>query len=441
MILPKYIDGDLSSYLYEGETMALLELDAKEDEALINELVSIEDSSGNLTQDTSELLSDNIKDLPLNSYTNQIEKTKVLPLSVILPITSSCNLKCPYCFAQTTEGKFSFKNYSDSDIEKLIQRLYKINQGATTLLIFFGGEPLLNFNLIRNTVNYINSKGLKDNFCYSITTNGTLLSHEIADFFKENDFAVLLSMDGYENEFNYRKFRNGKSSVSRVLGNIELLKAHEVSFEIRATITSDNPYIYETYRFFEELKIPYTLAFAYPSDNTSNQTLTTYSNESIERVRCSMAKLLLDYKDTLKKGEKIYNNVLTSQFSLFEYRMIRERICSGGVNYYTVLADGSIFKCAHLMNNKVDIIGNIYDDNFHFGANLAIAPNINELEEKSQRCWAKHICSGGCPAQKLSLSRKAEQSLPEANCGIEKILSEFYLKVYTLFKQTRQCGN
>ena len=55
MILPKYIDGDLSSYLYEGETMALLELDAKEDEALINELVSIEDSSGNLTQDTSEL--------------------------------------------------------------------------------------------------------------------------------------------------------------------------------------------------------------------------------------------------------------------------------------------------------------------------------------------------------------------------------------------------
>ena len=90
---------------------------------------------------------------------------------------------------------------------------------------------------------------------------------------------------------------------------------------------------------------------------------------------------------------------------------------------------------------QADIIGNIYDDNFHFGANLAIAPNINELEEKCQRCWAKHICSGGCPAQKLSLSRKAEQSLPEANCGIEKILSEFYLKVYTLFKQTRQCGN
>lgn len=439
MILPKYIGGNSSSYLYEGETMALLELDSKEDKALVDELMSIESLGGHLTQGTSELLSENIKDLPLNSYANQIEKTNLLPLSVILPITSSCNLKCPYCFAQTTEGNFTFKNYSDSDIEKLIQRLYKINKGATTLLIFFGGEPLLNFNLIRNTINYINSCGFKDNFCYSITTNGTLISHEIAEFFKENNFAILLSMDGYENEFNYRKFKNGKSSVSRVLDNIELLKAHEVPFEIRATITSDNPYIYETYRFFEELKIPYTLAFAYPSDNTSNQTLTTYSYDNIQGIRCSMAKLLMDYRNALKKGGKIYNNVLPSLISLFEYRTIRERICSGGVNYYTVLSDGSIFKCAHLMNKKTDIIGNIYDDNFHFDAKFAIAPNINELEEKCQRCWAKHICSGGCPAQKLSLSRKAEQSLPEVNCEIEKILSEFYLKVYTLFKQTRKC--
>ena len=93
------------------------------------------------------------------------------------------------------------------------------------------------------------------------------------------------------------------------------------------------------------------------------------------------------------------------------------------------------------MNNKADIMGNIYDANFHFSTNLAIAASINELAEMCQRCWAKHICSGGCPDQKHSLSRKAEQSLPEANCGIEKNLSEFYLKAYTLFKQTRQCLN
>lgn len=247
MILPKYIDGHPIPYLYDGETMTLLELDAKKDFALIGELQSIDNNKcENLSHSSIAFLSDNIKDLPLNTYVNQIAKTNILPLSVILPITSSCNLNCPYCFAQTKEGDFTFKNYTEADVEKLIHRLYTINKGATTLLIFFGGEPLLNFKLIKYAVNYINRNGLRENFCYSITTNGTLITREVAAFLKEHQFAILLSMDGYENEFNYRKFRNGKSSVSKVLKNIELLKTFDVPFEIRATITSDNPYIYET---------------------------------------------------------------------------------------------------------------------------------------------------------------------------------------------------
>lgn len=247
MILPKYIDGHPIPYLYDGETMSLLELDAKEDFALIGELQSIDNNKcENLSHSSIAFLSDNIKDLPLNTYVNQIAKTNILPLSVILPITSSCNLNCPYCFAQTKEGDSTFKNYTEVDVEKLIQRLYTINKGATTLLIFFCGEPLLNFKLIKYAVNYINRNGFRENFCYSITTNGTLITREVAEFLKEHQFAILLSMDGYENEFNYRKFRNGKSSVSKVLKNIELLKTFDVPFEIRATITSDNPYIYET---------------------------------------------------------------------------------------------------------------------------------------------------------------------------------------------------
>lgn len=249
MILPKYIDGFSIPYLYDGETMALLELDAKEDLSLIKELQSIDNNCENLSHSSIAFLSESIKELPRNTYANQIEKTNISPLSVVLPITSSCNLNCPYCFAQTKDGDFTFKNYTEADIEKLIQRLYAINKGATTLLIFFGGEPLLNFKLIKHAVSYINRSGLKESFCYSITTNGTLVTREIAEFLKDHQFAILLSMDGYENEFNYRKFRNGKPSVSKVLKNIDLLRSCDVSFEIRATITSDNPYIYETYHF------------------------------------------------------------------------------------------------------------------------------------------------------------------------------------------------
>ena len=86
------------------------------------------------------------------------------------------------------------------------------------------------------------------------------------------------------------------------------------------------------------------------------------------------------------------------------------------------------------MNNQQDLIGNIFDDNIHFDVGFAIAPVINELEEKCQKCWTKHICSGGCPSQKLSLSRLPNQSLPDVNCEIEKISSEFYLQAYILLK-------
>ena len=87
------------------------------------------------------------------------------------------------------------------------------------------------------------------------------------------------------------------------------------------------------------------------------------------------------------------------------------------------------------MNNQQDIIGNIFDDNIHFDVGFAIAPVINELEEKCQKCWTKHIGSGGYPSQKLSLSRLLNQSLPDENCEIEKIPSEFYLQAYILLKQ------
>ena len=202
MILPKYINGLSIPYLYDGESMTLFELDAREDYSLIEELQSVGNNYENLSHSSVAFLNDNIKDLPRNTYVNQIGKANILPLSVILPISSSCNLNCPYCFAQTNEGHFNFKNYTKTDIEKLIQRLYTINKGKKTLLIFFGGEPLLNFELIKHTVNHIKHKGLEESFCYSITTNGTLINREIADFLKENHIKIYTIIDSIKDISN-----------------------------------------------------------------------------------------------------------------------------------------------------------------------------------------------------------------------------------------------
>ena len=90
MILPKYIEGQSIPYLYDGETMALLKLDINKDQSLIREVQSTDNNHKKLSYISREFLNDNIKELPLNTYANQIEHTKILPLAVILPITSSC---------------------------------------------------------------------------------------------------------------------------------------------------------------------------------------------------------------------------------------------------------------------------------------------------------------------------------------------------------------
>ena len=431
----KYIEENHRSYLFEGNSMAMLEFDIDERHELLSDFNNGNDDA--LTLSGQQYLHEAIQELAPNTYVNELSRVKVLPLVVVIPIASSCNLKCPYCFAQTNSGKFNFNGFSESDIERLVSRLKEINQDEKTTLIFFGGEPLLKFNLIRYTVSFIEKLGLLDNFSYSITTNGTLVTPEIASFFKKYKFSVLVSMDGYENEFNYRHFKNGKSSVAKVLENIDLLKKIEFPFEIRATITSDNPFIYETYRFFENLAIPYTLAFAYPSDNTSSASLSTYSSDSVVRVANSLSMLLEDYRKAIQSGGAIYNSVVHTLAHYIEYRKVRERVCCAGINYFTILSDGTIFSCAHFMNNPQQELGNIYNDKLFFtrDKHYAIAPNVKNLDGKCLSCWAKHICSGGCPAQKISLALPTTAPLPISNCEIERKLAEFYLSAYILIKQ------
>lgn len=440
VLSPKHISENGRDYLFEGASMAIFELDSHSDERLISELKKASDEDRILSRECRDLLAENINELFPNNIINKTSNEKALPLAVILPISSGCNLNCSYCFAQTNGGKFNFHSYTESDMERLITTLDTINCGESTTLIFLGGEPLLKFQLIKYTVNLVEKLGLSSRFSYSITTNGTLINREIALFFKKHNFAIMVSMDGYDNKYNYRRFRNGDSSVAKVLSNISLLKELGVPFMIRATITSDNPFVFETFCFFEKLQIPYTLAFAYPSDNKDAENLSTYSDDDVARIANGLSYLLDYYRKAILRKEPIYNHVVPTLVNLIEHRTIRERICSGGINYFTILSDGTLFSCAHLMNDLEESLGNIFHDNLFpiAGKGYPISPTITSLEDDCLKCWAKHICSGGCPAQKHSCSLAPTSSLPEGQCKVEKILAEFYIRVYINLKQSQE---
>ena len=350
--------------------------------------------------------------------------------TLVLPISSGCNLICPYCFAKTKKGSANYKDFTERDVDALLALLHEKNKDIPTTIVFFGGEPLMNFKIIEYTISQVKTKYSDLDIKYSITTNGTLINNQTATFLKENKIAILLSLDGFDNEFNYRKFRNGKSSVPRVLKSINLLKEMEVPFEIRATITSDNPFVYETYMFFEELAVPFVIAFAYNSENPTHKELSSYNSESLKHMRNAFCKLTDYYKNCVAISKPMYNKLIWQYHEILKNRTVREFSCAAGRTYHTVLSDGTMFSCAHLMNEEKCKIGNLREwplkDIERYGF---IPVRISTIEE-CRDCWAQQLCHGGCASQKYSMGKTARQSYLPEKCELDKIMYEFLIKIY-----------
>lgn len=162
---------------------------------------------------------------------------------LLIETTSQCNLRCKYCvysdhYEYTKSYDDSFMNFETAKlaIDYYFENFKKINYRNPTrvpAIGFYGGEPLINFKLIKEVVEYINLKYSEyDEIQYNITTNGLLLKKDIADFLVEHNFAIIVSLDGYkENHDRNRVKINGQGSFDEVIGNIKKLKQKYNDFQ------------------------------------------------------------------------------------------------------------------------------------------------------------------------------------------------------------------
>lgn len=134
------------------------------------------------------------------------------------------------------------------------------------LFYFFGGEPLLCKDFIRETARIVESTFKEypgKEFIFLLNTNGLLLNDkDLLAFFKQKDFAITVSIDGPQevNDQN-RLLQSGQGSFKHILANIEVLKQAGIKLNLRATISPRNQNLLNTFRFFENLAIPYAYAF------------------------------------------------------------------------------------------------------------------------------------------------------------------------------------
>ena len=342
------------------------------------------------TPDTFEPMADTLK-----------KKTSGVVKALCLHVAHICNLNCSYCFA--SQGKYhgdrAVMSYEVG--KRALDFLIENSKGRTNLEVdFFGGEPLMNFDVVKQLVAYARSreKECKKNFRFTLTTNGMLINDDVIDFANREMSNVVLSLDGRrEIHDRYRVDYNGKGSYDTIVPKFQKLveKRQGKNYYMRGTFTHANP------DFLEDIKQMLSLGF---------------KELSMEPVVCApndpSALTQEDLPILLEQYEKLAQMMLERHrkgdpFTFYHYMIdlkagpcIYKRIsgCGSGTEYMAVTPWGDLYPCHQFVGDEKFKLGNIFDGVTNTDVQNEFASTNVYSREDCKDCWAKLYCSGGCAA-------------------------------------------
>lgn len=357
-----------------------------------------------------------------------------------LNATERCNLRCKYCTYSGTyyfERRHSARDMPRETAKKAIDYFYSHAQASKEVYIsFFGGEPLLNFDLVRRSVEYARKLANWPPIIFHVDTNGTTLTDEISDFLLENDVILQVSIDGLcEVHDRYRVFGNGRGTFHSVLKNLERIRKMDRNYyESRVSLaaTLAPPYdLLETYRFFSSnelvAKNNLSVNFVDPCD-------TDFFNMFSDRVRPSR---LSEHLGALRKE---YFEVTVGSNSgpahqflkgLFERPLVRihrrelspmgahcppNGICVPGVRRLFVDVAGKLYPCEKV--GQAFCIGHVDTGIEYSKVRSLLEQYINGSIQDCTNCWAVRLC-GICLAQ-ARRSRDLDFERKRENCSAER---------------------
>lgn len=362
--------------------------------------------------------------------------------AMCLNICHDCNLRCKYCFAEEgikEHSKMSFETAKNA-VDFLISRSKK---RKNLEIDFFGGEPLLNLDVVKQTVDYANeqAKLFGKNFKFTITTNGVLLSEENRRYINENMYNVVLSIDGRENVHNsMRKNIGGGNSFEPVFKNsLEMAKlrlAEHQDHYARGTYTSQNLDFYEDVialhqNGFEQISLePVVL-------DASNELAIKESH--LPQIRESYLKLA-EYYLEMRKKDKTWFNFFHFMMDFDGASPCESKLttgCGAGSEYIAVAPDGTIYPC-HQFAGKLDYqMGNVNSQAF----DTAISDKMSQInlfsKEDCNNCWARYYCGGGCACNNLNFSGSLN-GVYKIGCEIMKIRTETAIAINAIEHQQQE---
>ena len=324
--------------------------------------------------------------------------------SIKLDISEACNLGCRYCYAEGGsfghEPMMMSKEVAKKAIDMIFERSVRVGSDHVGI-IFLGGEPLVNLEVMKFAIDYSQILGKEQgkDVGYSMTTNATLFSDEALELITEYRIGIKVSIDGEKDIHDYlRPYKDGGGTFDDVIANIRKLVAKRgYPPAVRAVITNKNLNLNGIAEYLEEIGFN-LIGFGYAEGSCFKKGTLDLRPKDWKVLEEEERQVGLKVLEKLDSGETPKFNPYDRLLVKIHHRTKTKMRCGYARGTITVAADGKIFPCP-LSPGKRDpyVIGDVWQGVDMKRVKAMVADYYKVKKYCYKTCWAKHICGGPCP--------------------------------------------
>ena len=340
-------------------------------------------------------------------YIGEFKNRETVVKALCLHIAHDCNLACKYCFAEEGEyhGRKALMSFEVG--RKALDFLVASSGSRVNLEVdFFGGEPLLNWQVVKELVAYGRSleEPYHKKFRFTLTTNGVLLNDEILEFANREMANIVLSIDGRKEVHDLmRPHRGGQGSYDEVVPKYKKAaeSRNQMNYYVRGTFTRNNvdfaeDVIHLADEGFEQISVEPVVAA-----DTEEYAL---REEDVPAILAEYDKLALEYIRRKKAGKGF--NFFHFMIDLEGGPCVAKRLsgCGSGTEYLAVTPWGDLYPCHQFVGQEEFLMGNVDEGITRTDIRDTFKACNVYAKEKCRDCFAKFYCSGGCAANAYHFS-------------------------------------
>ncbi|KAE9634434.1 thioether cross-link-forming SCIFF peptide maturase [Defluviitalea raffinosedens] len=334
-------------------------------------------------------------------YLGQFQARNPIVKALCLHIAHDCNLKCKYCFAGEGEYRGQRSLMSAEVGKKAIDFLIQASGNRRNLEIdFFGGEPLMNFEVVKEIVDYARSIEGKHNknFRFTITTNGVLLDDDIQAYINEHMHNVVLSIDGRKEVHDRMRYTiNHKGSYDLVVPKFKKIadSRNQTNYYVRGTFTRENLDFAKDVLHLADIGFKQVSVEPVVAPKEMSYALREEDLPMLYEQYEELAKELVKRK---KEGQGF--NFFHFMIDLSQGPCVAKRLagCGSGSEYLAVTPEGDLYPCHQFVGLEEFKMGTVFDGIQNQPMQKQFQACNVYAKDECKNCWAKFYCSGGCAA-------------------------------------------